>query len=55
MTIKVCIGDKYCQRELRQIADTVLDAKRLVFVSGAGISCSAGIPVSIMALKLSIV
>ncbi|CCG83350.1 NAD-dependent deacetylase hst4 [Taphrina deformans PYCC 5710] len=44
MTVKINLNTGSCQKSLTYIADNVLDAKRIVFVSGAGISCSAGIP-----------
>lgn len=32
-------------KEVARVADRILNSKRVVFVAGAGISCSAGIPV----------
>lgn len=47
MTIKLHLSGGDADKELAAVADSILRAKRVVFVSGAGISCSAGIPVCI--------
>lgn len=46
MTVKLLIEPGGNQKDLTNVVDQITKSKRIVFVSGAGISCSAGIPVS---------
>ena len=34
-----------CQRQLRDVADAIAEAKRIVIITGAGVSTNCGIPV----------
>ncbi|ORY76089.1 DHS-like NAD/FAD-binding domain-containing protein [Protomyces lactucae-debilis] len=44
MTIKLQFDERLHKQQLIAVVDQVVAAKRVLFVSGAGISCSAGIP-----------
>lgn len=48
MTVRLCLSDPTSHKQLTSVGDAIVKSKRIVFVSGAGISCSAGIPVSVL-------
>lgn len=42
MTVTLQLGAREHKQQLMAVVDEVVAAKRVLFVSGAGISCSAG-------------
>ncbi|KAL1915754.1 uncharacterized protein VTP21DRAFT_6513 [Calcarisporiella thermophila] len=43
-TVRLKLGDSSCEKALNEITNLLLKTKKCIVVTGAGISCSAGIP-----------